>query len=181
MTTKHAKREKEVAQVVISKEDVELIVKEMEISKTLAEKSLRENRGSVVEALTALVNSWNLSVYWIFFNLHCMSCKTMVFFGLLCLFCHQCQINNHLMRNYISSGKTRFEGGWVCWRKPLNRLIYWCCAVSICAKGVPVTNWCNGQILCCHVDLWYLCLPIQHILVTGVVSDHPACMVNCLM
>lgn len=57
MTTKHAKREKEVAQVVISKEDVELIVKEMEISKTLAEKSLRENRGSVVEALTALVNS----------------------------------------------------------------------------------------------------------------------------
>ena len=43
-------------QVVISKEDVELIVKEMELPRERAERCLREQGGDVVAALTALVN-----------------------------------------------------------------------------------------------------------------------------
>ncbi|XP_016430703.1 huntingtin-interacting protein K-like [Sinocyclocheilus rhinocerous] len=48
-------REKELAKVTI-KEDVELIMGEMEISRAVAERSLREHMGNVVEALIALTN-----------------------------------------------------------------------------------------------------------------------------
>ena len=49
-------KEKELAKVSIKKEDVELIVEEMEISKTKAERTLREHAGNVVEALASLTN-----------------------------------------------------------------------------------------------------------------------------
>uniref|UniRef100_A0A672KI69 Huntingtin-interacting protein K-like n=1 Tax=Sinocyclocheilus grahami TaxID=75366 RepID=A0A672KI69_SINGR len=49
-------REKELAKVTIKKEDVELIMGEMEISRAVAERSLREHMGNVVEALIALTN-----------------------------------------------------------------------------------------------------------------------------
>ncbi|MEQ2310812.1 hypothetical protein AMECASPLE_013126 [Ameca splendens] len=49
-------REKELAKVTIKKEDVELIMSEMEISRSVAERSLREHMGNVVEALVALTN-----------------------------------------------------------------------------------------------------------------------------
>ncbi|XP_028256876.1 huntingtin-interacting protein K [Parambassis ranga] len=49
-------REKELAKVTIKKEDVELIMSEMEISRAVAERSLREHMGNVVEALVALTN-----------------------------------------------------------------------------------------------------------------------------
>lgn len=47
-------KEKELAKVSIKKEDVDLIVEEMEISKSKAERTLREHAGNVVEALAAL-------------------------------------------------------------------------------------------------------------------------------
>lgn len=49
-------REKELAKVVIRKEDVDLIVEEMEIPRSVAERSLREHKGDVVEALVSLTN-----------------------------------------------------------------------------------------------------------------------------
>ncbi|KAL1518175.1 hypothetical protein ABEB36_001837 [Hypothenemus hampei] len=49
-------REKELLKVSIRKEDVDLIVKEMEISRPKAERTLRENHGNVVNALTSLTN-----------------------------------------------------------------------------------------------------------------------------
>ncbi|XP_025412757.1 huntingtin-interacting protein K [Sipha flava] len=49
-------KEKELQKVSIKKSDVELIIREMEISKTLAERTLRECHGDVVEALVALTN-----------------------------------------------------------------------------------------------------------------------------
>ncbi|CAH1099909.1 unnamed protein product [Psylliodes chrysocephalus] len=49
-------REKELLKVSIKKEDVDLIVKEMEISRFLAERTLREYHGNVVNALIALTN-----------------------------------------------------------------------------------------------------------------------------
>ncbi|XP_026992948.1 huntingtin-interacting protein K [Tachysurus vachellii] len=49
-------REKELAKVTIKKEDVELIMAEMEIPRIVAERSLREHMGNVVEALIALTN-----------------------------------------------------------------------------------------------------------------------------
>ncbi|XP_033842791.1 huntingtin-interacting protein K [Periophthalmus magnuspinnatus] len=49
-------REKELAKVTIRKEDVELIMFELEISRVVAERSLREHMGNVVEALVALTN-----------------------------------------------------------------------------------------------------------------------------
>ncbi|KAI1280532.1 Huntingtin-interacting protein K [Halotydeus destructor] len=49
-------RQKELAKVAINKEDVELIIQELEISRTQAEKTLREHDGSVVEALIALTD-----------------------------------------------------------------------------------------------------------------------------
>merc|ERR1712002_82802 len=48
--------EKELSKIKITKEDVDLIIQEMEISQTLAERKLREHRGNVVEALVALTN-----------------------------------------------------------------------------------------------------------------------------
>lgn len=86
-------REKELAKVTIKKEDVELIVSatlyfihilkniymnkalmlfffligqmsEMEISRAVAERSLREHLGNVVEALVALTNWLRTSLYW---------------------------------------------------------------------------------------------------------------------
>uniref|UniRef100_H2ZMY5 Nascent polypeptide-associated complex subunit alpha-like UBA domain-containing protein n=1 Tax=Ciona savignyi TaxID=51511 RepID=H2ZMY5_CIOSA len=54
---KQAEREKELSKVKISKEDVELVMKEMDISKIKAERALRENKGDAVAALTALVNA----------------------------------------------------------------------------------------------------------------------------
>ncbi|XP_026293973.1 huntingtin-interacting protein K [Frankliniella occidentalis] len=53
-----AKREREVelSKVSIKKDDVELIVREMEISRSLAERKLREHRGNVVEALQSLTD-----------------------------------------------------------------------------------------------------------------------------
>ena len=53
---KRKAKEKELAKVSIKKEDVDLIVEEMEISKTLAERTLREHAGNVVEALASLTN-----------------------------------------------------------------------------------------------------------------------------
>eukprot|EP00795_Rhopilema_esculentum_P000268 gene268-9916_t len=50
-----AQREKELAQVKIKKEDVDLIVDQMEISQVIAEKRLREHKGDVVEALVSLL------------------------------------------------------------------------------------------------------------------------------
>uniref|UniRef100_UPI00398E8FC3 huntingtin-interacting protein K-like n=1 Tax=Pristiophorus japonicus TaxID=55135 RepID=UPI00398E8FC3 len=49
-------REKELAKVTIKKEDVEVIMNEMEISRSAAERSLREHLGNVVEALIALTD-----------------------------------------------------------------------------------------------------------------------------
>lgn len=49
-------KEKELQKVSIKKSDVELIIREMEISKTLAERTLRECHGDVVEALVVLTN-----------------------------------------------------------------------------------------------------------------------------
>ncbi|EEB14507.1 Nascent polypeptide-associated complex protein, putative [Pediculus humanus corporis] len=47
-------RERELAKVSIKKEDVCLIVRELEISRTAAERSLREHQGNLVNALAAL-------------------------------------------------------------------------------------------------------------------------------
>ncbi|KAK3091063.1 hypothetical protein FSP39_016833 [Pinctada imbricata] len=49
-------RERELAKVKINKDDVDLIVKEMEIQRHMAERTLREHKGDVVEALIALTN-----------------------------------------------------------------------------------------------------------------------------
>ncbi|XP_032809076.1 huntingtin-interacting protein K [Petromyzon marinus] len=54
--TAKQQRENELAKVTIRKEDVELIMNEMEIGRTAAERSLREHMGNVVEALVALTN-----------------------------------------------------------------------------------------------------------------------------
>ena len=51
-----AAREKELSQVKVRKEDVELIVNEMEVSQSLAERKLREASGDVVQALISLTN-----------------------------------------------------------------------------------------------------------------------------
>jgi len=55
-TAERLARERELAKVAIAKEDVELIVAEMEIPRERAERCLREQGGDVVAALTALVN-----------------------------------------------------------------------------------------------------------------------------
>ncbi|XP_066995186.1 huntingtin-interacting protein K [Anabrus simplex] len=49
-------KERELLKVSIKKEDVDLIVREMEISRNLAERTLREHRGNVVEALISLTD-----------------------------------------------------------------------------------------------------------------------------
>jgi len=50
-------REKQLAAVKISKADVELIMNELDIKKQLAERTLREHNGNVVDALMQLVQS----------------------------------------------------------------------------------------------------------------------------
>lgn len=55
-TKERAEMEKELAKVVIKKTDVDLIVNEMEITRTEAERSLRVNQGDVVRALMQLTN-----------------------------------------------------------------------------------------------------------------------------
>jgi len=50
-------REKQLAAVKISKSDVELIMNELDIQKKLAERTLREHNGDVVQALMQLVQS----------------------------------------------------------------------------------------------------------------------------
>lgn len=52
---KEAKK-KELDRVVINKDDVDLIVAELEIPKNQAELSLRQNNGDVVKALIELTN-----------------------------------------------------------------------------------------------------------------------------
>ncbi|XP_008546877.1 huntingtin-interacting protein K [Microplitis mediator] len=49
-------KERELLKVSIKKEDVDLIMKEMEISRSRAERTLREHRGNVVDALVTLTN-----------------------------------------------------------------------------------------------------------------------------
>ncbi|MCL4134347.1 UNVERIFIED_CONTAM: hypothetical protein GTU68_061312 [Idotea baltica] len=49
-------KEKELAKVSIKKEDVELIVQELEIPKIKAEKVLREHQGNLIETLITLTN-----------------------------------------------------------------------------------------------------------------------------
>ncbi|KAH9414532.1 huntingtin-interacting protein K [Dermatophagoides pteronyssinus] len=49
-------RQKELAKVIIRREDVELIMNEMEISKTDAELKLRQAMGDVVQALITMLN-----------------------------------------------------------------------------------------------------------------------------
>nr|ALJ10930.1 huntingtin interacting protein [Dolomedes sulfureus] len=55
-TAEKAARQKELAKVIIKKDDVELIMQEMEISRNIAELKLREHHGNVVEALIELTN-----------------------------------------------------------------------------------------------------------------------------
>lgn len=50
-------KEKQLASIKISKEDVELIINEMEIPKQKAERTLREHNGNIVAALAHLVAS----------------------------------------------------------------------------------------------------------------------------
>ena len=48
--------EKEVSKVPLKKEDVDVIVAEMEVSTEIAERILRKNSGNLVEALVELTN-----------------------------------------------------------------------------------------------------------------------------
>ena len=50
-------RELELAAVEANKEDVDLIVKELEVSKDVADRELRIHKGCVKAALRALVNA----------------------------------------------------------------------------------------------------------------------------
>uniref|UniRef100_T1D5E3 Putative huntingtin-interacting protein hypk n=1 Tax=Psorophora albipes TaxID=869069 RepID=T1D5E3_9DIPT len=49
-------KERELQKVQVKKEDIELIIKELEISRQKAEETLRVHRGDVVAALEALTN-----------------------------------------------------------------------------------------------------------------------------
>ncbi|KDR23047.1 huntingtin-interacting protein K [Zootermopsis nevadensis] len=49
-------KERELLKVSIKKEDVDLIMREMEISRNLAERTLREHHGNIVEALVSLTD-----------------------------------------------------------------------------------------------------------------------------
>ncbi|RUS20916.1 hypothetical protein BC937DRAFT_94037 [Endogone sp. FLAS-F59071] len=48
-------KQKEVEKIVVSKEDVELIISEMQVTKPVAERHLRENKGDVLETLRKMV------------------------------------------------------------------------------------------------------------------------------
>ncbi|KFB46278.1 AGAP004606-PA-like protein [Anopheles sinensis] len=49
-------KERELQKVQVKKEDIELIIREMEITRSKAEQTLRVHRGDVVAALEALTN-----------------------------------------------------------------------------------------------------------------------------
>ena len=49
--------ETKTEKIVLNKQDVEYIIGHMEVSKVVAEKSLREQKGNLYEALVALINS----------------------------------------------------------------------------------------------------------------------------
>lgn len=49
-------KERELAKVSISKEDVDLIVRELEVGRSHAERTLREHSGDIVQALISLTN-----------------------------------------------------------------------------------------------------------------------------
>ena len=55
-TAEKLAREKELAKVSIKNEDVDLIVQELEIPKSKAERTLREFQGNIVEAMASLTN-----------------------------------------------------------------------------------------------------------------------------
>lgn len=55
---KIVEKERELAKVPIKKEDVELIIRELEVTKQIAERTLRESGGNLESALTTLVHSW---------------------------------------------------------------------------------------------------------------------------
>ena len=50
------KREQELSKVAIRKQDVELIMRELEVTKQLAERTLREHKGSLAQTLIVLTN-----------------------------------------------------------------------------------------------------------------------------
>jgi NACalpha-BTF3-like transcription factor len=56
-TAEKLARDQQLAKVQISKEDVELIISELEVPRDKADRCLREHGGDVVAALTTLVNS----------------------------------------------------------------------------------------------------------------------------
>ncbi|CAH1765581.1 8204_t:CDS:2, partial [Entrophospora sp. SA101] len=47
-------KQNELEKITVSKEDIEFIINEMEVTRSVADKYLRENKGDVVEALRAL-------------------------------------------------------------------------------------------------------------------------------
>jgi NACalpha-BTF3-like transcription factor len=49
-------KELELSRIKINKEDIDLVVDQMEISRSAAERALREHKGSVFDALVALIN-----------------------------------------------------------------------------------------------------------------------------
>lgn len=49
-------KETELSRVKINKEDIDLIVNEMELTRSVAERVLREHKGNVFEALVTLTN-----------------------------------------------------------------------------------------------------------------------------
>merc|ERR1719312_2242441 len=56
-TAEKLARERELAKVAVNKEDIDLIIDEMEVKRDRADRVLREHGGDVVSALTALINS----------------------------------------------------------------------------------------------------------------------------
>lgn len=50
-------RKKALASVKVAPEDVELIVSELEVSKAVADRTIREHGGNVVEALRSLIKA----------------------------------------------------------------------------------------------------------------------------
>ncbi|ORY24276.1 hypothetical protein BCR33DRAFT_808434 [Rhizoclosmatium globosum] len=55
LRTNKLNREKELAKVSVSDEDIALVMKELDVSKAAAEKALRENQGSLETTLRALI------------------------------------------------------------------------------------------------------------------------------
>ncbi|GBC09237.1 hypothetical protein RclHR1_08700005 [Rhizophagus clarus] len=50
-------KQKDAEKIKVSREDIEFIMKEMDVTKPEADKYLRENKGDLVEALRAMVNA----------------------------------------------------------------------------------------------------------------------------